>query len=149
MSTACRWLHGEGFWYISHKKGLYIDGHNHLIVLAYRQNDFLPRMKSLEPVLVCYSVGDVEKEIPLSNFVECHLMLCSHDDSTSQTNDLPSKAWVLGDEHHLQKKGVGCRLHQSDVISLTVGWLADASQTLEYGKNYDGYGTGNFFVKQV
>jgi hypothetical protein len=55
-----------------------------------------------------------------------------------QTNDSPAKAWVLGDEHHLRKKGVSCRLHQSDVIFSTVGWLADASQTLEYGKNYKG-----------
>src|SRR5882762_7350923 len=39
--------------------------------------------------------------------------------------------------------------HQSDVICLTVGWLADASQTLEYGKNYEGYWTGELFVKQV
>jgi hypothetical protein len=142
-------LCGEGFRYISHKKGLYFDGHDRLDVLAYRQNDFLPKMKSLEPVLVRYIVGDVEKEIPPLNFVERHLVLCSHDESTSQANDSPAKAWVLGDEHRLRKKGVGRGLHQSDVICSTVGWLADASQTLEYGKNYEGYWTGELFVKQV
>ena len=141
-------MHGEGFQYISHKKGLYFDGHDRLDVLAYWQNDFLPRM-SLEPSLVCYSVGDGEKEIPPLNFVECRLVLCSHDESTSQANDSPAKAWVLRDEHHLRKKGIGHGLHQSDVICSTVGWLANASQTLEYGKNYDGYWTGELFVKQV
>jgi len=30
-----------------------------------------------------------------------------------------------------------------------VGWLKNASQTLEYGKNYEGYWTGEMFVKQV
>ncbi|KAI6008156.1 hypothetical protein F5J12DRAFT_719681, partial [Pisolithus orientalis] len=49
----------------------------------------------------------------------------------------------------LQKKGAGHGLHQSDVICLTVGWLQEASQTLEYGKNYDGYQMGELFVKQV
>ena len=35
------------------------------------------------------------------------------------------------------------------MVGWLVGWLADASQTLEYGKNYDGYWTGELFVKQV
>jgi hypothetical protein len=149
LSTAHRWLCGEGFQYISHKKGLYFDGHDHPDVLAYWQNDFLPKMKSFEPVLVCYIVGDVEKKVPPSNFVERHLVLCSHDESTSQANDSPAKAWVLRDKHHLQKKSVGHELHHRDVICSTVGWLADASQTFEYGKNYKGYWTGELFVKQV
>ena len=91
----------------------------------------------------------MDKEIPPSNFVERRLVLCAHDESTSQANDAPEKSWVLGDEHPLRKKGVGHGLHQSDVICSTVGWLVDASQTLEYGKNYDGYWTGELFVKQV
>jgi len=37
LSTACRWLHREGFQYISHKKGLYFDGHDCPNVIAYRQ----------------------------------------------------------------------------------------------------------------
>jgi hypothetical protein len=48
-----------------------------------------------------------------------------------------------------KKKGVGRRIHQSDIICLTVGWLKEASQTLEYGKNYEGYWNGEMFVKQV
>lgn len=149
LSTARRWLCLEGFWYISHKKGLYFDGHDRPDVLAYRQNHFLPTMKSLEPRLVRYVVGDVEKPILPLNFVERLLVLCSHDESTSQANDSQEKSWVLGDQHPLRKKGPGHGLHQSDIICSTAGWLADASQTLEYGKNYDGYWTGELFVKQV
>jgi hypothetical protein len=149
LSTACHWLCGEGFRYISHKKGLYFDGHDRPDVLAYRQNEFLPTMKVLEPRLVRYVVGDVDKEIPPSNFIEHWLVLCAHDKSTSQANDAPEKSWVLGDEHPLRIKGVGRGLHQSDAICSKVGWLAHASQTLEYGKNYDSYWTGELFVKQV
>jgi len=52
LSTAHCWLHGKGFRYISHKKGLYFDGHDWPDVLAYWQNEFLPTMKVLEPRLV-------------------------------------------------------------------------------------------------
>ena len=53
------------------------------------------------------------------------------------------------EEQPLKKKGPGQGLHQSDAICSTVGWLCEASQTLEYGKNYDGYWNGELFVKQV
>jgi len=149
LSTARRWLHLEGFQYISHKKGLYFDGHDHPDVLAYRQNHFLPMMKLFEPCLIQYVVGDVETQILPLNFVEQALVLCTHDESTSQANDAPNKARVLEGQHRLRKKGVGRGLHQSDVICSTVGWLSDASQTLEYGKNYDGYWNGELFIKQV
>jgi len=38
---------------------------------------------------------------------------------------------------------------QSEVICSTVGHLTEAGQTLEYGKNYEGYWTGELFVKQA
>lgn len=131
LSTACCWLCGKGFQYISHKKGLYFDGHDWPNVLVYHQNDFLPTMKSLEPCLVQFIIGNVDEQIPSSNCVERPPVLCSHDESTSQANDSSEKSWVLGDKHHLHKKGVGQGLHQSDVICSPVGWLADVSQTLE------------------
>jgi len=52
-------------------------------------------------------------------------------------------------QYRLQKKGVGRGLHQSDVICSICGHLVDAGETLEYGKNYDGYWTGERFCKQV
>ena len=83
------------------------------------------------------------------NFVERRIVLCAHDEMTVQANDGNPKSWVLDGEHALKKKGVGRGLHQSNVIRSTVGWLKDASQTLEYGENYDGYWTGELFVRQV
>jgi hypothetical protein len=101
--------------------------------------------------LVRYVVGDVENELQIqpSNYVECRLVLCAHDESTSQANDATEKSWVLGDQHCLWKKGPGHGLHQSDAICSTVGWLREGSQTLEYGKNYEEYWNGEMFVKQV
>jgi hypothetical protein len=68
---------------------------------------------------------------------------------TAQANDNREKSWILEGEQPLRKKGVGQGIHQRDVICSTMGWLKDASQTLEYGKNYEGYWTGELFVKQV
>lgn len=72
LSTAQHWLHRKGFWYISHKKGQYFDGHNRPDVVSYHQDTFLPAMKQYEPRLVCYVVGEVEKElvVPWENYVE-------------------------------------------------------------------------------
>jgi hypothetical protein len=111
--------------------------------------EFLPAMEKYACRLVRYSVGDVDKPIMPSNFVERALVLLAHDESTMQANDSNDKSWVFEDQHALRKKGVGRGLHQSDIICSTVGWLKDASQTLEYGKNYEGYWTGELFVKQV
>ncbi len=151
LSTARRWLHHEGFRYISYRKGLYFDGHDRPDVLKYRNEKFLPTMAALRHRLIRYVVGDIDTVLVDSqrNFVERILVLVAHDEMASQSNDTHDKSWVLGDEHQLRKKGPGRGLHQSDMICSTVGWLKEGSQTLEYGKNYDGYWTGELFVKQV
>jgi hypothetical protein len=77
------------------------------------------------------------------------LVLCAHDESTMQVNDGEKVGWGPKDEQPLLKKGAGRGSHQSDIICSTCGWLKDAGQQLEYGKNYDGYWTGELFVKQL
>ncbi|KAJ3739808.1 hypothetical protein DFH05DRAFT_1537831 [Lentinula detonsa] len=96
----------------------------------------------------------VEDEMPrgLKNYLEVELFPRIHmkvDEMTAQTNDGPKYSWVYKGEQPLLKKGVGRGLHQSNVICSTVGWLEEASQTLEYGKNYEGYWNGELFVKQL
>jgi len=101
--------------------------------------------------LVEYVVGNVGNEllkVP-DNYVETRLVLCAHDEMTAQANDDTGRGWIFDGEQWLRKKGAGRGLHQSDVICSTVGWLEEASQTLEYGKNYKGYWTGELFIKQV
>ena len=151
LCTARRWLHREGFRFTEHRKSLYFDGHERPDVVEYRQNIFIPQMKEHCRRIVEYVVGDVvkEKEKLAENYIERRLVLVSHDESTTQANDGKKKSWVHENEHALKKKGVGRGIHQSDVICSTVGWLKAASQSLEYGKNYEGYWNGELFVKQV
>jgi hypothetical protein len=151
LRTARRWLHQEGFKYTAHKKALYYDGHERADVIKFRQEVFLPLMAEYRAQLVEYKVGDVDTEVSkeATNYVLCRLVLCAQDEMTSQTNDGQPKSWVLEGEHALKKKGVGRGMHQSDFICSTFGWLSEASQSLEYGKNYEGYWTGELFVKQV
>ena len=58
-------------------------------------------------------------------------------------------SWVLEGEQPLKHKGPGHGLHESAVICSTFGWMKEASVTMGYGKNYEGYWTGELFVKQV
>jgi len=93
LSTARCWLRQEGFHFISHKKGMYFDGHDHPDVLSYRHNEFLPTMKCHEPCLVRYSVGNVETELAIQpqNYVEWRL-LSAHDKMTAQAHDTNEKS---------------------------------------------------------
>lgn len=77
------------------------------------------------------------------------LVLVAHDEMTAQAHDGEKMSWVWQGEQPLKKKGAGRGLHQSDFICSTVGWLKEASKTLEYGKNFDGFWNGELFVKQV
>jgi len=87
--------------------------------------------------------------VPPNNYVESWLVLVAHDEMMAQANDSKEKSWVFEDQHALRKKGVGQGLHQSDVICSTVGHLVEASQTLEYGEDYDGYWMRELLVKQI
>lgn len=152
IQTARRWLHKEGFRYSAHKKALYYDGHEREDVVEYRQTKFIPQMREYERRLVKFEVGNVTKELDVASSLEQNerpLVLVAQDEMTAQCNDGRDWSWVWKGEQPLKKKGAGRGLHQSDVIASTVGWLKEASQTLEYGKNYEGYWTGELFVKQV
>ncbi|KAJ3885508.1 hypothetical protein GG344DRAFT_59121, partial [Lentinula edodes] len=114
-----------------------------------------------------YSRQIISQEMPrgLKSFVEetllpsmqckpSHLglslyVLCSHDEMVAQAHDGQKKGWVLEDNQPLKKKGPGRGIHQSDFICSTVGWLKDASVTLEYGKNHEGFWNCELFIKQL
>jgi len=63
LCTAHWWLCWEGLQFILHKKGLYFDGHDFPNVTAYRQNVFLPTMKTYEYQLVHYAMGNLDQEV--------------------------------------------------------------------------------------
>jgi hypothetical protein len=150
LSTARRWLHREGFRYMKYSKGLYYDGHDQPDVLDYCQKHFLPAMQQYRLWMVEYKIGEVETElIKQLQPGERRIVLVAHDKATMQANDGDKEGWVLDREQPLKKKGAGRGLHQSDIICLTYRWLKGASVTMKYGKNYEGYWTGELFIKQV
>lgn len=150
LSTARNWMHRQGFYYQQYKKALYFDGHEHPDVVEYWQNMFLPEMAEYRHRLVEYVVGNVDEEvIKLLPPGIRKLVLMAHDEATMQANDGEKAGWGPKDEQPLLKKGVGRGSHRSDVICSTFGHLEDAGQQLEYRRNYDGYWTGELFVKQA
>ncbi|KAI0717864.1 hypothetical protein C8T65DRAFT_737665 [Cerioporus squamosus] len=68
---------------------------------------------------------------------------------TAQAHDGKHWSWLLNGESPIKKKGPGRGLHQSDFICSTVGWLSEASITLEYGKNHEGFWNSELFCKQL
>ena len=150
LSTARRWLQHEGFKYTLHKKAIYYVGHDRADVVKDRQERFLPTMEEYRQRLVEYSMEDPTKEVlkPLPPDVR-KLVLLAHDESTCTANDGPKASWVLEGEQPILKKGAGRGSHRSDVICSTFGWLENAGVQLEYGKNHDGFWTGEMFIKQV
>ena len=77
ISTACCWLHCEGFQYMQYKKALYYDGHDCPDVVDYQQNVFLPQMVGYHKGLVSYKIGDVETPI-LCKIMLSGLWCCCH-----------------------------------------------------------------------
>jgi transposase len=149
LETARRFLHAEGFRYVEHKKAVYYDGHERPDVVEYRQDTFIPLFDSYRKRIIEYDQKDPTKEIPKDLGNIDRLVLLPQDEMTTQANDGNKKSWVLDGETPLKKKGVGRGIHCSNVICACHGYIAEAGQYLEYGKNYDGYWNGELFVKQV
>ena len=118
-------------------------------MVEYRQTVFLPLLQSLRPQLVEYEEGQVENEIVKQRGNKPPAVLIFHDECTFTANDGPRKSWVLDGSHKLRKKGAGRGIHRSDFICNTVGWLQEGGQSLEYGKNHEGYWTGEMLAKQL
>jgi len=110
-------------------------------------------MNTICPYLTQYKVGEVSTELSRDPTTipagTPRYVLVAHDEMTVQAHDGLKFSWILDGEQPLKKKGAGRGLHQSDFICSTIGWLVDASETLEYGKNYDGFWNGKLFVQQV
>ena len=147
--TARRWMHSEGFRYMKHKKGIYVDGHERPDVAEYRQKVFIPAIRSYQPRIVEYEVGNCTKQVSKAPTDERPIEILFHDESAFQAHDAQEKSWVLDSQHQLRKKGVGRGIHRSDFIGPTGGWCKEAGVQMKYGKNHDGYWTGEDVCKQL
>lgn len=125
-------------------------GHERPDVVVDRNERYIPFMRSIRPRLLEYNKDDptqvVEKPyIPGAR----QLVLVTHDESAFQAHDAQSKSWVFDNQHKLRKKGAGRGRHESQVLCVTEGWLRAAGEGMDYGKNHDGYWTGERFCNQV
>ncbi|KAH8930390.1 hypothetical protein BT69DRAFT_1210451 [Atractiella rhizophila] len=148
--NAGKWLRREGFRWTEYKKGLYYDGHERPDVVEYRQKVFVPTFQSFLPRLREWSSEDVNLEVkkPLPPETQ-PIVLVAHDESTCTANDGKKHCWILDGQAKLRKKGQGRGIHRSDFICSTYGWLEECGEQLEYGKNHEGFWTGEKMLKQV
>ncbi|KAH8922371.1 hypothetical protein BT69DRAFT_1308593 [Atractiella rhizophila] len=111
---------------------------------------------SMDPSkVVDYSlVHMVNKDLPdrLKSYVNLELFPRIEWKPT-KANDGKTHSWMLEGRAKLRKKGQGRGIHRSDFLCSTFGHLADAGVQIEYGKNHDGFWTGELIltmsVKQV
>ena len=147
--TARRWMLREGFRYTKHQKGVYVDGHERPDVVEYRQKVFIPTIRSYQPRIIEYEIGNCTQEVAKVSSNERPIVIMFHDESTFQAHDAQEKSWVLDSQHALRKKGVGRGIHRSDFIGPTGGWCKEAGVQIRYGKNRDGYWSGEDVCNQL
>ena len=162
--TARRWLANLGFKWKKFKKGIYIDGHERADVVAYRENEFLPRFEGIRHLLVTFDDhGNMILPKNLAPGEKPHFPI-SHDESTFKSNDGKGQMWMENGKQPLRPKGQGKGIMVSDFIhpggrlrvpdqlsnaDLEALGLSShfATEYLEYGK--DNYWTSEKMIRQV
>ena len=138
------------------KGSIYVDGHERADVVKYRERfckqwheKYLPRME--------YYDGNQKEAVvePELKENERKIVPVFHDEYTFRANEDQRFARVLPDEQILKPKSNGRGLMISEFVCPCHGHLKDpdtgeyARVTLKYGKNFDGYWSGEDVAKQV
>ncbi|KAH8797296.1 hypothetical protein DL96DRAFT_1565702 [Flagelloscypha sp. PMI_526] len=160
LATAKKWMNKMGYrWYgwttrhwrrqadiIIHRtktpKGQYVDGHERIDVVCYRQDYFLPEMRKLRDRLRDFSDASSENVFPPSPVIVWY-----HDESTFYAHDRRTLRWI---HRKLTKvlpfaKGEGVSLMVADLVSADYGYCRspdgkeEARVYFKAGKNRDGY----------
>ena len=168
LRTAIRWFHNLGFKPVSHKKGVYIDGHERDDVVQHRKCLLKtlhnlrsahkpPPQCSDEPPHVRQEEDEEKKE----------LVVIYHDESIFNTNE--GQKWMWGEEERpaILPKTKGSGIMVSDFVEEHGGYLRltdeefkrgrkknchlvqEAREMLEYGADKEGYWTSERFMAQM
>ena len=174
VRTAQWWLHKLSWWYQQKKKGMYIDGHEHVDMVEYRKG-FVDRWREYERRFVIYrNDGNVlltPTGFPVPQGVHFWLILVTHDESTFYENDHRKLQWVNNKVKPVaEKKGEGQLIMVSEFLTSEWGCLKDGDEwerfhalstvglTVEFsearvffkaGKNWDGWFNGEDLLRQV
>ena len=106
-STARRWMLFLNFSLDKQGRGYYTDEHNRADIVKYRDELFLPRMKSMEPRMAYFEGDEMEKKILNLKENEKELVLITHDETTFYCNDGSKMVWMENGKHRLLPKSKG------------------------------------------
>ena len=110
---------------------MYVDGHEHEDVVAYR-NAFIERWREYEKRFVIYDNDGRELSRPKGFAVPgiCFkLVLVTHDESTFYENDRRKTKWVhISEKAVAERKGEGQSIMISDFLTVEWGWLKDGDK---------------------
>ena len=159
--TATRWLHRLGYRPQSHRKGIYIDGHERQDVVDYRKK-YLDTMKQFyDTHLPPPPPSDEMAPVPPP------LVLIFLDECIFSTNEGQLWAWATGEDAVIQPKTKGAGIMISDYVDQHTGFLrltsaeaelarsedpsfpTTARATLDYGAGKGGYWDSDKFQNNV
>ncbi|KAF8179909.1 hypothetical protein BJ912DRAFT_1062706 [Pholiota molesta] len=121
--TAARWLIKLGWRHTLIRKGVYMDGHERVDVVEYRQNVFLPAMAKYEARMTHYEGPDLIPVPPNLQPGEKEVVPNFHDESSFHGNESMRSAWLRAGEQPLRKKSRGRIIHVSAFINPITGRL--------------------------
>lgn len=93
VRTARRWLVKLGYQLVSLKKGVYMDGHERPDVVAYRNDEFLPKMLGLESRMTQYIGTSLTMRYPDLSDGQRRVIAIFHDESSFHANEYKTTAW--------------------------------------------------------
>lgn len=126
VRTGRRWLRRMGYRWRLEPKGQYFDGHEREDVVHYRNHEFIPKWKALEPFMLSWD-GDTGLALPLTlQEGQRQIVVWFHDESTFYAHDRRRLRWVHMDEHAVPfKKGEGVSVMVADFVSADYGFMKD------------------------
>lgn len=157
LRTAQYWMNMLGYRWTLEPSGQYVDGHEREDVVNYRQNNFLPKWKEIEPNLRAWTAdGREEYDDGSSRPWPQRTVAWFHDESTFYAHDRRRRRWVHKTEKAVpRQKGEGVSVMVADFVSADYGWLRSpdgkekACVIFKAGKTRDGYFTNNDITKQL
>ncbi|KAF9064707.1 hypothetical protein BDP27DRAFT_1384717 [Rhodocollybia butyracea] len=142
LRAATEWLKRMGYCWRKTPRGQYVDGHERVDVVFYRQNVFLPAMSSIEHRTRAWILTHLNYLGPLPP--NRLVVIWFHDESTFYANDRREVVWSHKDAKATpHAKGEGPSFMIADFVSADYGWLR-AQTTDENARVY--FKAGEVFI---
>ena len=103
--TAHQWLIKFGWWQTAVQKSVYMDGHECVDVVEYRNKVFLLAIANFERQMAQHAGPELKKIMPEPIKGQHHIIIQYHDESCFHANDNTKNLWLHAGEQPLQKKG--------------------------------------------